>query len=55
MENGKKIIGNPEDITSLKVLEIFDVYEVGPGESYYEVIVRPLIWVDSEVVKRGGL
>ncbi|HPC12688.1 MAG TPA: hypothetical protein PKX33_02140 [Candidatus Paceibacterota bacterium] len=51
----KRVIGNPEDISSLRVLEINDIYEVSPSETYFEIIERPLIWVDSEVVKRGGL
>jgi hypothetical protein len=38
----KKIIGNPEDISSLKILEINDVYEVGPSETYFEIVVKPL-------------
>ncbi len=51
----KRVIGNPEDISSLRVLEINDIYEVSPSETYFEIIEKPLIWVDSEVVKRGGL
>ena len=35
---GDKILfGNPEDIKNLKVLELHDVYEVGPRETYFEV------------------
>jgi len=34
----KMIIGNPEDIMSLQISEIFDVYEVSPMETYAGVI-----------------
>jgi hypothetical protein len=50
----KRIIGNPEDISSLRILEINDVYEVSPSETYFEIIEKPL-WVGTKVAKRGGL
>ena len=34
----KMIIGNPEDIMSLQISEILDVYEVSPGEIYAGVM-----------------
>ena len=34
----KIIIGNPEDIMSLQIVEVFDVYEVSPIEIYAAVI-----------------
>ncbi len=39
----KRVIGNPEDISSLRVLEINDIYEVSPSETYFEIIEKPLI------------
>jgi hypothetical protein len=34
----KILIGNPEDQKNLRVLELNDVYEVGPNETYFEFI-----------------
>jgi hypothetical protein len=50
----KKIIGNPEDISSLRILEINDVYEVSLSETYFEITVKPL-WVGTKVAKRVRL
>jgi hypothetical protein len=39
MEIGDRIlIGNPEDAKNLKVLELNDVYEVSPSETYFEIL-----------------
>ena len=31
------LIGNPEDIINLRVLELNDVYEVSSNETYFEI------------------
>jgi hypothetical protein len=44
MSIGERIlIGNSEDITDLKVLELSDVYEVSPAETYFEFIEYDII------------
>ena len=43
MSEKRKIIGNPEDIMSLKVIEINDVYEIGLNEFYYEIMEYDVI------------
>jgi hypothetical protein len=41
---GDKILrGNPEDIMSLRILEVNDVYEVGPNETYFEIFEYDVI------------
>jgi hypothetical protein len=35
--------GNPEDIDSLRVLELYDVYELSPSEMYFEFIEYDII------------
>ena len=47
----KRVIGNPEDISSLRVLEINDIYEISPSETYFEIIEKPLIWEGTRAVK----
>ena len=51
----KRIIGNPEDISSLRVLEINDIYEVSPSETYFEIIEKPLIWEGTRAAKWARL
>lgn len=56
MNIGDKIlIGNPEDVKNLMVLELNDVYEVSPYETYFEILIYNLSRVGSEVVKRARL
>jgi hypothetical protein len=44
MSIGDKIlIGNPEDAKNLKVLELNDIYEVSPSETYFEFIEYDLV------------
>jgi len=44
MNIGEKILlGNPEDIKSLKVFELNDVYEIGPSEMYFEILNYDLL------------
>ncbi|HRT03640.1 MAG TPA: hypothetical protein P5513_06835 [Candidatus Diapherotrites archaeon] len=44
MEKKDKIlIGRPDDLMSLKVLKVNDVYEVSPSETYLEIIEYPLL------------
>lgn len=55
MEIGEKIlIGNPEDAKNLKVLELNNVYEVSPRETYFEFITYNF-WVGGRVVKGARL
>lgn len=43
MDIGHKIlIGNPEDVKNLMVLELNDIYEVSPNETYFEILVYNL-------------
>lgn len=55
MNIGDRILkGNPEDLMSLRVFELNDVYEVGPSETYYEVMeyrLLPTIQGDDRSVK----
>lgn len=50
MENiGDKILmGNPENLMDLKVLEINDVYEVSPRETFFEIIEYRLVAFDHQ-------
>lgn len=44
MEIGEKIlVGNPEDAKNLKVLELNDIYEVSPSETYFEIWIYNLL------------
>lgn len=44
MEIGEKIlVGNPEDAKNLKVLELNDIYEVSPSETYFEILIYNLL------------
>jgi len=44
VEIGEKIlIGNPEDVKNLKVLELNDIYEVSPSETYSEILIYNLL------------
>ena len=49
----KRLIGNTEDIMSLRVLEIKDIYEVGLGEIYAEVIERPVLPIGNSTLNRS--
>lgn len=55
MEIGERIlVGNPEGLMSLRVFELNDVYEVGPSETYYEIMqyqLLPTIQGDDRSVK----
>ena len=42
-KNERVLIGNPEDIRSLKIMEILDTYEVSLTETYHSVVVYPII------------
>ena len=57
MELGERILkGNPEDIMSLRVFELNDVYEVSPSETYFEIIEYKLLnWVGGRVVNGARL
>lgn len=39
----KKLIGNNENLMSLHILEIKDIYEVANREYYYEVLEYPVL------------
>lgn len=39
----KILIGNPEDIESLRVLEVYDIYEVSLSETYFEILEYKLL------------
>ena len=43
----KILIGNPEDMKNLRVLEVYDVYEVSPSETYFEILEYDLIGMRS--------
>lgn len=44
MELGDKILSfkNPEDMATAYTLEVIDVYEVGPNETYFEIEETPI-------------
>lgn len=53
MENigDRLIIGNPEDTENLSVLELYDVHEVSPTETFFEIIEYRL--VDQSLINFG--
>ena len=54
MNVGDKILRlrNPEDMNSAYTLEVTDVFEVGPRETYYEITERDINYGDKKSYKR---
>ena len=44
MELGERgLIGNPENLMDLRIVEVLDVYEFSESEFYFEISEKPVI------------